>query len=77
MDESLFKKHLINIKKQKNNKEEIVLFIKDHIGIEIDESMFTISKKEITFNLSSVIKHKLFQKNIEELLKQKGYTLKK
>lgn len=77
MDEALFKKHLTNIKKQKNNKEEIVLFIKEKIGIDIDESTFTISKKEITFNLSSVIKHKLFQNNLEELLKQKGYSLKK
>lgn len=76
MDESLFIKHLVNIKKQKNNKEEVILYIKEKTGIELSESMITLSKKEVTLHLSSVVKQKLFQKNIEELLKEKGYRLK-
>jgi hypothetical protein len=77
MDESLFKKHLTHIKHQKNKKEEIISYIKEHIKIELNETDFILSKKEITFNLSSVIRQKLFQKNIEGLLKEKGYTIKR
>jgi hypothetical protein len=77
MDESLFKKHLINIKRQQDKKEEVIFYIKEKTGIEIEGKDLIISKKEITFNLSSVIRQKLFQKNLENLLKEKGYTLKK
>jgi hypothetical protein len=77
MDEFLFKKHIVNINRQKNKKEEIILLIKENIGIVLVENSFTISKKEISFNLSSVIRQKLFQNDIESLLKKKGYILKK
>ncbi|MFA6608554.1 MAG: hypothetical protein WCT07_01435 [Candidatus Paceibacterota bacterium] len=77
MDESLFKKHIINIKRRKNNKEELILFIKEKTGVDLEETMITLSKKEVSFHLSSVVKQKLFQKNIEEILKQKGFTFKK
>lgn len=76
MDENLFLKHLVNINKRKNNKEEIILYIKENTGVELDESTITLSKKIVTLHTSSVVKQRLFQKNITEILKQKGYTLK-
>lgn len=77
MDLSLFQKHFAQINRQKNNKEEVINLIKEKTGIDLDESMITLSKKEVTLHLSSVMKHKLFQKNVEEVLKEKVFTLKK
>ena len=76
MDESLFIKHAIQIRKQKNSKEEIISYIKEKIGVELQEEMFSVSKKEVTFSTSSVIKQKLFQKNIVKVLEEKGYITK-
>jgi hypothetical protein len=74
MDESLFIKHLIQIKKQKNSKEGLLTYIKEKIGIELQEEMITISKKTVTFTVSSVIQQKLHQKNISKVLEEKGYV---
>lgn len=76
MDESFFVKYAIQIKKQKNSKEEVLLFIKERTGIELQEEMITISKKQITFTVSSIVKQRLYQKNINSLLEEKGYTVK-
>ena len=76
MDQSLFTKHLVNINKQKNNKAEILLYIKEKTNIVLEEKDIVLSKKQVKLNISSVIKQKLFQKNITGLLKEKGYTLK-
>ena len=76
MDQSLFTKHIVNIKKQKNNKEEVLLYIKEKTNIGLEEKDIVLSKKQVKLNISSVIKQKLFQKNIAGLLKEKGYTLK-
>ena len=77
MDESLFVKHILQIKKQKNSKEELITHIKEITGIELEEGMIIISKKQITFIVSSVLKQKLHQKNITNILQEKGYTYKK
>ncbi len=74
MDESLFVKHLIQIKKQKNSKEEIINYIKENTGIELSGEMITILKKQISFNVSSVVKQKLHQNNINKVLEEKGYS---
>ncbi len=76
MDESFFVKYAIQIKKQKNSKEEVLLFIKERTGIELQEEMITISKKQITFTVSSIVKQRLHQKNVNSLLEEKGYTVK-
>lgn len=76
MDESLFVKHFLQIKKQKNTKEEVLVCIKEKTGIELQEEMITVSKKQVVFQISSVIKQKLFQKNITKILEEKGYTTK-
>ncbi len=74
MDESLFVKHLIQIKKQKNSKEELLTYIKETTGIELEEGMITVSKKQVMFTISSVLKQKLHQKNINKVLEEKGYS---
>lgn len=76
MDESLFIKHLIQIKKQKNSKEEILIYIKETTDIELEEEMITVSKKQVKFNVSSVLKQKLHQKNVSKVLEEKGYITK-
>jgi hypothetical protein len=76
MDESFFVKYAIQIKKQKNSKEEVLLFIKERTGIELQEEMITISKKQLTFTVSSIVKQRLYQKNVNSLLEEKGYTVK-
>ena len=76
MDESLFIKHALQIRKQKNSKDEIVTYIKEKTGIELQEEMFSVSKKQVIFSVSSVIKQKLFQKNIEKILEERGYITK-
>jgi hypothetical protein len=72
MDESLFIKHFLQIKKQKKSKEEVLNYIKEKTGIILQEEMITVSKKQIIFQISSVIKQKLFQKDIVKVLEEKG-----
>ncbi|MCF7843969.1 glycogen/starch/alpha-glucan phosphorylase [Candidatus Gracilibacteria bacterium] len=74
MDESLFIKHALQIRKQKNSKEELINYIKDKTGIELEENMITSTKKVVTFTVSSVLKQKLHQKNISKVLEEKGYS---
>ena len=76
MEKSLFEKHLSFVKKRKNNKEEILSFIKEKTGILLDEKEISLSKKEINLVVSSVKKARLIQKGAPEIIKQKGYTLK-
>ncbi|MBP6948470.1 MAG: hypothetical protein KBC41_01275 [Candidatus Pacebacteria bacterium] len=76
MDESFFLKYSLQIKKQKDSKEEVLLLIKEKTGILLDDSMITLLKKNITFSVSSVIKQKLFQKDVSGILKENGYTIK-
>ncbi len=76
MDESLFIKHINQIKKRSNNKIEIILYIKEKTGIEVEEENISIKKKEITLNISSTIKQRLFQFKIKEELEKKGFVLK-
>jgi hypothetical protein len=76
MEESLFSKHILQIKKQKNKKEEVINFIKEKTGIFLQSEDITITKKNITFSTSSVVKQKLHQKNIQTILLEHGYTSK-
>ena len=73
MDEGLFKKHIIRIQKQKNSKKELILYIQEKTGIQLDEKMVSISKNKVTLQTSSVTRQKLFQKDIIKLLQEKGY----
>lgn len=75
MDQSLFKKHILQIKKIKNSKQEVLLFIQEVTGVILEQEEIIISKKKITIQTSSVKRSYLFKKGIKELLKEKGYEL--
>ena len=76
MEEGLFHRYNNQIKKQKSEKFEVISIIKEISGIDLDEKSITVSNKEIKINTSSVLKQKIFQKKVSELLKQKGFILK-
>ena len=76
MDKNLFSKYTQQIKKQSNKKQEILSYIKEKTGIEIFETEIEIKKTIISFYISSSKKNTLHQKKIQEILKEKGYTLK-
>lgn len=75
MDESFFLKYSLQIKKQKDTKEEVLFLIKEKTGILLEDHMITLLKKNITFTVSSVIKQKLFQKGVVDFLQSNGYTV--
>ena len=76
MDGSLFSKHIKQFKKQKEDKDEVILIGERTTGIVLDEKDIAISKKEVKINTTSTIKHKLFQKKVSEKLKEGGYIFK-
>ena len=57
---------------ENNKKEEVINIIKTETGIILKEKQITISKGEITLQVTSVIKNELFlhEKNIFTLLQQ-------
>jgi hypothetical protein len=76
MDEGLFARHALQIRKQQDAKRELILRIKETTGISIEESEIVVSKKQVTLHLSSVKKSKLLQKKVKEILETQGYTLR-
>lgn len=76
MDESLFKKHLYTIKKNKDSKEELRTLIQEKLGISLDDEELNISKKVVIFNVSSVKKMFLLKNDIKSFLKEKGFISK-
>lgn len=76
MDQGLFKKHIINLQKIKDEKQEVLILIKEISGIELQENEVLVSKKNITLQISSVKRSFLLQKKVKELLKEKGYETK-
>lgn len=75
MDKNLFSKYTQQIQKQNNKKQEVCLFIKEKTGVEILESEIEIDINKIHLYISSIKKNSLHKKNIQTLLKEKGYVL--
>ena len=59
MDEGLFRKHILHIQKQKDSKDELLLFIKERTNITLEFSEINVSKKEVSVHTSSVKRSKL------------------
>lgn len=76
MDEGLFARHAVQLRKRKDVKVEIIGLVKKETGIVLQEDEFSISKKHVTLYLSSVKKSMLASKNIKALLESRGYTLR-
>jgi tRNA splicing endonuclease len=75
MEENLFKKYKNVIEKQKNQKQILITYIQEKTTIQLQENDFLITKTVITFQVSSIIRSKLLQKNIYKHLLDKGYTV--
>lgn len=76
MDEGLFKKHILRIQVHKEGKEEMAIFLKEKTGIDFLDEEFSLSKKIVSFTVTSVKKNILCKKRIIELLQEKGYSVK-
>lgn len=76
MEGSLFNKHKNLLHQRKSSKEEIISYIQEHTGININEEDITLSKKEVQLHTSSTVRQNLFQKGVKELLARKGFILK-
>lgn len=76
MDESLFLKHVLQIKKQEKSKKEVLNCIEEITGILLNQEEIIVSKKNITIQTSSVKRSFLVQKKIQEKMKEKGYTVR-
>jgi hypothetical protein len=76
MDQGLFKKHILQIQKNKDSKDEVLLYIQEATGIILKPEEITLSKKNVTVQTSSVKRSQLIQRKTKEILEEKGYSLK-
>jgi hypothetical protein len=76
MDQSLFKKYSLQVQKNKNEKDELIIFIQEKFGIALEHQDVTLSKKDVTLIISSAQKAFFNARKIKDVLKEKGYTLK-
>lgn len=76
MDNSLFKKHLKVFNERNDNKNKLIIFIKNRTKILLKENEIKIEKNIVSFNISSVKKSLLYKNNIKEILKEEGFILK-
>lgn len=74
MDEGLFKKYSIQVQKNKDVKEDLLIYIQEKTALTLTQEEVTISKKVVTIQTSSVKRSLLLQKKIKELLLEKGYV---
>ena len=75
MDQGLFRKHILQIQKVQDVKSELCAYIQEKTGVEIIQEEIIITGKKIIIQTSSVKRSILLQKNIKEILKEKGYFL--
>jgi hypothetical protein len=76
MDEGLFKKYGVQIQKNKDVKEDLLMCIQEKTSITLLLDEVSISKKIVNIQTSSVKRSLLLQKNIKEFLLEKGYIVK-
>lgn len=75
MDEGLFRRHILQIQKVQDTKEEVCAYIQEKTGVEITKEEVSITQKKVTIQTSSVKRSILLQKKLKEILQEKGYTL--
>lgn len=75
MDTNLLKKYEILISKNKQEKEELISYIKDKTTILLKEKEIILEGKKISIQTSSLKKSILFKNNIKNLLQEKGYVM--
>lgn len=75
MDQGLFQKYAVTIKKEKDKKEEIITFIEKETGAKLFPEEIIIQKNKISFQVSSVKRILLKKKSIENFLQEKKYIV--
>ncbi len=76
MEGSLFSKYKKEIDKQKNKKLNIITLVQETTNILLQEEEIEIGKNQILLHVSSTKRSVLYKKQIQTILKEKGYTLK-
>lgn len=76
MEGSLFSKYKKEIDKQKNKKLNIITLVQETTNILLQEEEIEIGKNHILLHVSSTKRSVLYKKQIQTILKEKGYTLK-
>jgi hypothetical protein len=75
MDQNLFHKYTVTIKKAHTKKDEIVTFLEKETGALFLPEEIIIQNNKISFQTSSVKKALLNRKNIQTFLKEKKYKV--
>ncbi len=76
MNEGLFKKYTKVLTQKYEEKEDVLVLIKEITGIILTTKEVEINKKIISFSISSVKRNILLQRNIQSKLQEKGYQIK-
>ncbi len=76
MNEGLFEKYSKVLTQKKSEKDEIINVLQEVTGITFIPQEVTITKKSISFQTSSVKKSVVYQKRVQEILQQKGYSIR-
>lgn len=76
MNEGLFEKYRKVLVQKQSEKQEVLILLKEILGIDFKEEEISVQKKLISFHISSVKKNILIQKNIKTKLEEKGYMMK-
>lgn len=76
MNEGLFEKYKKVLHQKQSEKEEVIEILKEITGIIFKENELVLEKKTISFHVSSVKKSVVLQKNTQQKLTEKGYSVK-
>ncbi len=76
MNEGLFSKYTKVLQEKKSEKEEALRILTTITGISFNENEIAVKNKVISFTTSSVKKSIIIQKNIQDAIKEQGYSIK-
>lgn len=75
MDDSLFRKYKTTLEKNKSDKKIIIDTVFEATNILLSEEEIVLSKKQVSFSISSAKRAKFHQARIESLLQDLGYKV--
>lgn len=75
MEGGLFKKYELRIQKNKDQKKEVLDYIKEISGIDLSEKEIQLEKNKIKIQTSSAKKAHLLRTKTKEFLQEKGFLL--
>lgn len=73
MDNSLFKKHNKLFNERNENKNKIIIHIKNKTSISLKEQEIKIENNVVSLNISSIKKSVLYKYNLKNLLEEIGF----